>query len=36
MERNIECPIFGSKKIGKGKLQGEARMIPINKFFTFG
>jgi predicted RNA-binding Zn-ribbon protein involved in translation (DUF1610 family) len=36
METNKECPICGSKEIGKGKLSGYAKMMPVNRLFTTG
>ena len=32
----IRCPDCGSNKIGKGKLEGYAALIPVGKFFTTG
>lgn len=36
MAENKECPMCGSKDIGKGKLSGYANMMPIGKIFTTG
>lgn len=36
MKENIECPMCGSKKIGKGKFCGYAKIMPANKIISNG
>ncbi|NLB51717.1 MAG: transcription initiation factor TFIIIB [Syntrophomonadaceae bacterium] len=34
--QELRCTVCGSNKIGKGKLEGYAALIPMGKIFTTG
>jgi predicted RNA-binding Zn-ribbon protein involved in translation (DUF1610 family) len=36
VEDKKECPICGCSEIGQGKQMAQAKMMPINKFFSSG